>query len=177
MTWSYNHPGNVKVLAKFPARHIQFELPQYWFNAIPDPLVCSGVHKPINEGDHPSPQLPLHIKANGHGLGQSTEEIWLASLWHSNRGTHEKNTLSILITPLALPTADYAAIDSMNNIFLGCSHPTCQGMFISTLAGTTQCPQSLLWSPQQSEHGSFLVAMDACFRETLQEQGKVPEYI
>eukprot|EP00983_Pelagomonas_calceolata_P031866 1000116-Pelagomonas_calceolata.AAC.1 len=43
-----------------------------------------------------------------------------------------RSTLSGLITPLTLPTADYAGnMDSINHIVLGYSHPTCRGIFIN----------------------------------------------
>eukprot|EP00983_Pelagomonas_calceolata_P001912 64195-Pelagomonas_calceolata.AAC.1 len=66
-------------------------------------------------------------------------------------------------------------MDSINHIVLGCSHPTCQGMFVNRHnTALSLCREAL----SKGAHGSFLVAMDACCREKLQEQGiKVTENI
>eukprot|EP00983_Pelagomonas_calceolata_P025348 795180-Pelagomonas_calceolata.AAC.3 len=63
----------------------------------------------------------------------------------------------------------------MNHSVLRCSHPTWQGMFL----GRHNTALSLCCeAPRKGEYGSFLVAMDACWRGKLQEQGnEVPENI
>eukprot|EP00983_Pelagomonas_calceolata_P028903 906754-Pelagomonas_calceolata.AAC.1 len=71
-------------------------------------------------------------------------------------------------------------MDSNNHIVLGCSHPTCQGISINRLCllghntALSLCCEAL----SKGAHDSFLVAMDACCREKLQEKGiEVPENI
>eukprot|EP00983_Pelagomonas_calceolata_P044659 1139400-Pelagomonas_calceolata.AAC.2 len=66
-------------------------------------------------------------------------------------------------------------MDSIDHIVLGCSHPTCQEMFINrhNTALSLYCE-----ALSKGAHGSFLVAMDACCTGKLQEQGiEVPENI
>eukprot|EP00983_Pelagomonas_calceolata_P049056 1141327-Pelagomonas_calceolata.AAC.1 len=44
------------------------------------PLVGSGVYKPNKEGDHPSPQMQLYIKPNGHGPTNTINRAELAGI-------------------------------------------------------------------------------------------------
>eukprot|EP00983_Pelagomonas_calceolata_P027346 858764-Pelagomonas_calceolata.AAC.1 len=37
MSWLKQYPDAAKVLAEFPARNIQFQAPQHWFDTIPNP--------------------------------------------------------------------------------------------------------------------------------------------
>eukprot|EP00983_Pelagomonas_calceolata_P011460 369189-Pelagomonas_calceolata.AAC.2 len=41
MSWLNHYPGLAKVLAKLPARNIQFQRPHHWFNAMPNPTLPS----------------------------------------------------------------------------------------------------------------------------------------
>eukprot|EP00983_Pelagomonas_calceolata_P056416 1144581-Pelagomonas_calceolata.AAC.16 len=50
MNWINNNPGDVRVLAKVHARCIKFELPQYWFNDIPNPLILPTPHSLLLSG-------------------------------------------------------------------------------------------------------------------------------
>eukprot|EP00983_Pelagomonas_calceolata_P013931 446167-Pelagomonas_calceolata.AAC.1 len=66
-------------------------------------------------------------------------------------------------------------MDSINHIVLECSHLTCQGMFINrhNTALSLFCK-----ALSKGAHGSFPVAMEACCRKKLQEQGiEVPENV
>eukprot|EP00983_Pelagomonas_calceolata_P011825 380562-Pelagomonas_calceolata.AAC.2 len=41
MSWLNHHPDVAKVLAKFPAGNIQFQIPRHWFDAISNPTLPS----------------------------------------------------------------------------------------------------------------------------------------
>eukprot|EP00983_Pelagomonas_calceolata_P071949 1151459-Pelagomonas_calceolata.AAC.2 len=66
-------------------------------------------------------------------------------------------------------------MDILNHIDLECLLPTCQGLLINRHKTALKlCSEAL----SNGEQGSFLVAMDACCRKKLQEQGiEVPENI
>eukprot|EP00983_Pelagomonas_calceolata_P021936 688595-Pelagomonas_calceolata.AAC.1 len=64
-----HYPDLAKVLAKFPARNIQFQTPQHWFDTIPNPTLPS----------HPL-QLIVVWNLNARVAQDSTNKDWFQLL-------------------------------------------------------------------------------------------------